>query len=149
MAFLIRDFVPDDQPDVAGLIQEGMRQRWGSRFDPSANPDSDDLWASYVDAGGELLVGELDGAIVATGTLIGWGPEDGRVLRMSVAQAHQGVGLGRELLAELVTRAARRGMGVLHVSTDVPWADAVAFYESCGFLRVGESDGDIHLEHLL
>ncbi len=131
---------------MAGLIQGGMRQRWGRGFDPTANPDVDDLWATYIEPGGELLVGELEGDVVATATLIGWGSDDGRIVRMSVAQSRQGLGLGRELVGELIARATRRGMGVLHVSTDTPWIDAVAFYEACGFHRVGESDGDTHLE---
>jgi len=149
VAFLIRDFAPDDQDAVAQLILGGMRQRWGSRFDPTADPDIDDLWASYIDAGGEIVVGELGGSAIATTTLMGCGARDGRILRMSVARSHRGCGFGRLLVAEMVARSRRRGMLVLHVSTDTPWVDAVAFYKACGFVATSESGGDTHFELVL
>lgn len=43
--------------------------RWGDAFDASVNPDLDDIAATYVEAGAEVVVLEADGRIRATGTL--------------------------------------------------------------------------------
>jgi hypothetical protein len=47
----MRDFKPGDQVPVRELVLEGMRERWGDAYDPSVNPDLDDISASYLDRG--------------------------------------------------------------------------------------------------
>jgi hypothetical protein len=57
----VRDFRPGDQASVRELALGGMRERWGDCYDPSSNPDLDDISASYVDRGAEVVVGERQG----------------------------------------------------------------------------------------
>src|SRR5205807_1991401 len=138
------DFAPRDQPAVRELILSGMRERWGRRFDPTANPDTDDLWTSYIAKGGEIVVVEMDGAIIGTGTLLPEPGGGGRILRLSVEQRRRRQGDGRRIVGELIERAKRRQLDPLVVTTDTPWSDAVALYRSCGFIVVKQTKAVTH-----
>jgi ribosomal protein S18 acetylase RimI-like enzyme len=133
---VVRDVKPGDQEPVRELILDGMRERWGDAYDPSVNRDLDDISASYLDRGAEVVV-EIGGEIVATGTLQPDGDGRGRLVRMSVDRAHRRQGLGRRVVEELVERAFQRGMIEVVVLTDTLWTSALGFYRSCGFDEVG------------
>jgi ribosomal protein S18 acetylase RimI-like enzyme len=140
----LRDFEPGDQPRLRALILDGLADRWGGAFDASRNPDLDDIDATYVQRGADVVVVEEDGALVATGTLVAEGDGVGRIVRMSVAGSHRRRGLGRRVVDELVARARARGMRELRVLTDTPWTSAVALYRSCGFRELGDDGVDTH-----
>lgn len=142
---MLRDFVPRDQAAVRELVLAGMGERWSDAYDPSFNPDLDDISTSYVERGADVVVVEIGGAIVATGILRPDPDGRGRILRMSVDQGYRRQGLGRQVVEELVRRARRRGMIGVVVLTDTPWASALAPYRSCGFEEVGRDDTDTHL----
>lgn len=80
----MRDFTPGDQTAVRELVLGGMRERWGDAYDPSANPDLDDISASYINQGAEVVVVDIEREIVATGTLLPECNRHGRIVRMSV-----------------------------------------------------------------
>lgn len=130
---MLRTFRRDDQAAVEALIQAGMAERWGATYDPAANPDVADMWTSYVEQGAEVVVVELDGVVVATGTLLHLAPDTVRIVRMAVHAGRRRRGLGRAVVAELLDRARRGGCSRAVVRTDTPWTDAVAMYRSCGF----------------
>jgi ribosomal protein S18 acetylase RimI-like enzyme len=140
----MRVFAPGDQERVRELVLGGMRERWGDAYDPSANPDLDNISTSYVDRGAEVVVVEMDGEIVAMGMLQPEGDGRGRIVRVSVDRAHRRQGFGRQVVEELVRRARRRSMLEVVVLTDTPWTSAVALYRSCGFDDVGQDDTDSH-----
>jgi ribosomal protein S18 acetylase RimI-like enzyme len=140
----MRDFAPGDQQKVRELVLGGMRERWGDAYDASANPDLDDIAASYVGRGAEVVVLEIGGGILATGMLLSEGELRGRIVRVSVDRAHRRQGFGRQVVEELVGRARRRGMLEVVVRTDTPWTSALALYRSCGFQDVGRDATDTH-----
>ena len=137
---MLRDFEPRDQDTVRGLIQSGMAERWGDQFDPDANSDTDDLWATYVARGAEIAVFEIDGDVVATGTLIPEADGAGRIRRVSVDLRHRRKGLARAVVSELIERALRRDLDPLRVTADTPWTDAVQLYRACGFEIVSQNE---------
>jgi ribosomal protein S18 acetylase RimI-like enzyme len=141
---VLRDFDVNDQPVVRALILSGMADRWGDQFDAAANPDTDDLWSSYVLQGGEIVVVEERGVIVATGALVRDPDGAGRILRLSVDRRCRRRGLARKVVAELVERARRRDLATVRVTTDTPWSDAVALYSSCGFEVVVQTEAATH-----
>jgi GNAT superfamily N-acetyltransferase len=138
----MRDFRPDDQEPLRELVLTGMRERWGDAYDPSVNPDLDNISASYVERGAEVVVIETGGEIVATGMLQHGRDDRGRIVRVSVDQAHRRKGFGRQVVNELVWRARRRGMLEVVVLTDTPWTSALALYRSCGFNDVAQDHTD-------
>ncbi len=77
------------------------------------------------DAAG-ALVGGLNGS-----THWGWL----YIRQFWVAEGERGRGLGRRLLSEAEAKARARGCVGVYLDTFSP--EATAFYEQCGFLRVG------------
>ncbi|GAB3029616.1 hypothetical protein GCM10025298_17830 [Natronobiforma cellulositropha] len=112
-------------------------------------PDEDlaDVETAYLECGGEFLVGEFEGRIVAMGA---FRPADGyvtdflpdleataaEVTRMRVDPAHQRRGYGRTILDELERRARERGVTELVLDTTPVQAGAIALYESRGYALV-------------
>jgi ribosomal protein S18 acetylase RimI-like enzyme len=146
---VIRDFRPADQATVRSLVLAGMAERWGAAFDPTRNPDVDDLVRSYGAAGAEILVAEEDGAVVGTGILVPFGPGTGRIVRVAVHAGHRRRGLARAVVDQLVMRAAARDWSTVVVTTEPAWADAFALYRSCGFAVVAERPDQIRLARSL
>ena len=121
-----------------------MRERWGAAFDPSVNPDLDDISRTYVEVGAQVVVAETDGQIVACGILLPEAACRGRILRVSVRDTHRRRGLARQIVEELTSRARALGMEEVVVSTDSPWTSAVELYRACGFAEVGSDATDTH-----
>lgn len=151
-----RDFSTEDQAAVSRLIEDGLRHRWGSKYDSSYNPDIVDLWANYVAPGGQIVVAEIDTEIVATGILciepapsfvapLSEAQTIPRLRRISVSEAHRRKGLGRLIVEDLFDRSTKLGFTEALVSTDTPWTDAVALYESCGFTTIYTDTEETHL----
>lgn len=130
---VLRDFEPEDQQAVRGLVLAGMRERWGDAFDPSRNRDVDDVQANYLERGGDVIVIETAGEVVATGALLPEAGGAGRIVRVAVHRRYRRRGLARRLVKALVERARQHGMDTVLVATDTPWVSAVALYQSCGF----------------
>jgi ribosomal protein S18 acetylase RimI-like enzyme len=101
---LIRDFRPADQDRVREIVLAGMRERWREAYDPSANPDVEDIVANYVASGAEVIVAEIGGLVIGTGTLQAEDPA-ARIMRMAVAASHRRIGVARTIVKELLNRA--------------------------------------------
>lgn len=140
----MRSFVADDHVSVRELILAGMRERWGDAYEPSANPDLDDIIATYLDREADVVVTEVAGRIVATGMLVPLGHRRGQIVRMSVDARHRRQGLARGVVEELLRRALELGLVEVVVLTDTPWASARALYRACGFVETGHDDTDSH-----
>jgi len=127
--FSLRQYDPRDADAVWALHEWAMA---ATGTDPADIPGTEDLRnveATYLDSGGEFLVGILpaapetfpetgDGAVAAMGGFLPSevGHDDERTVpgaaelhRMRVAPPCQGEGYGRQLLAELETRATAAG----------------------------------------
>lgn len=142
----IRPFCPDDQFAVKNLILAGLAERWGL-LDPTQNPDLDDIAQTYADS--TFLVAELDGWVVGTGALVRKTAAEGQILRMSVDPTVRRQQIGRRLLAALVEAAQQQQIRRLVLETTATWESAIAFYTACGFVPIGEFDGDLYFEYVL
>ena len=137
----IRPFHPNDQEPVRELILAGLEEYWG-RLDQSKNPDLHDIADSYRD--GIFLVACLDGQIVCTGALLPRSVETAEIVRMSVARHLRRQGIGRQMLAELCSRAYQRGFRQVILETTATWKNAIAFYQAFGFQISHYADGDVY-----
>ncbi len=82
-AIQICDFEPRYQDAAAGLINEGLGDRFGIA-DPSMNPDLYDIAESYES--GEFLLALDDTRLVGTGALMPQDPNTGQIARMHTAR---------------------------------------------------------------
>ena len=110
VTYTIRPFVPADQIAARALILTGLGEHWGY-IDETLNPDLDDISEAYPPETSYFLVAEEDGALIGAGCLTEDDAETGRLVRMSVASAARGKGIGRRLVAELEAVARARGAG--------------------------------------
>jgi ribosomal protein S18 acetylase RimI-like enzyme len=143
MPVLIRSFAPDDQDAAHQLILAGLREHFGV-IDPAANPDLDDIWASYPAAGHVFCVVEDDGQIVGTGALVISG-STGQLARVSVSRACRRCGMGRAIVHHLLAEAARLGLHRVWMETNDDWHAAIALYLACGFVEYERRDGCVFM----
>lgn len=146
--YTIRPFVPADQIAARALILTGLGEHWGY-IDETLNPDLDGISEAYPPETSYFLVAEEDGALIGAGCLTEDDAETGRLVRMSVASAARGKGIGRRLVAELEAAARARGYTRLVCETTEDWVDATGLYLATGFTEVGIWDGDRHFEKRL
>ncbi|HEY0661605.1 MAG TPA: GNAT family N-acetyltransferase [Lysobacter sp.] len=94
------------------------------------------MWVAQAKPG-DAPVGYL---VLAPAALPVAGPraDDLEIKRIYLLHRFQGGGIGKRLMAEAVQEARRRGCGRLLLGVYADNLDAIAFYERCGFSRVGE-----------
>ncbi len=143
-ALVIRPFTPRDQVAVRALILAGLGDHFGF-IDETCNPDLDDIAGTYLAHGDVFVVGELAGAVVATGALVAEDARTGRLVRMSVSRAHRRAGLGRLMVAHLLAAARQRGYSCVVLETNAGWHDARALYRACGFVEEVLAGGLVHM----
>jgi len=159
--------------DAVWDLHEWAMQAAGT--DPADIPGTEDLRqieTTYLDGGGDFLVGvwqgadidaerplpgTFDGPLVAMGGVLPSeaGHDDERTVagaaelhRMRVAPPLQGRGYGRELLAALETRAVELGFDLLLATTAARQEAATRFYPAAGYEAVGQSTmGEYELRH--
>jgi GNAT superfamily N-acetyltransferase len=107
---------------------------------PVWDADLDAIEETYLDAGGEFLVGELDDEIVAMGALKPRDERTAELTRMRVAPDHQQRGYGTRLLAELEACARELGYVRLVLDTTERQVGARRLYEKSGYERVTETE---------
>lgn len=161
----IRDYRPQDRDAVLSLNRRAFKPL---PTDPDDIPEIDDLRtirSSYVDAGGDFLVGIIpfdvsisvstdqlpqtdDGYLVAMGGYLpsSHGHDDERTVagaaelhRMRVAPSVQGRGFGRKLLATLESRITDAGFSPVLATTAQRQQRAVSFYTAAGYDQVDRS----------
>ena len=87
---------------------------------------------------------EPDGNLVACVVAVKLSPTDARIRQMVVSPIHQRKGLGKRLMNELEANLRSRGFAnlVLHARTS-----AVGFYETLGYMIVGDEFMDVTVPH--
>lgn len=149
LSYQIRPFEPDDQDAARALVLTGLGEHWGF-IDETLNPDLDDIAGHYPPETADFLVVEdAKGNLIGTAGLIREDAETGRIVRMSVAKAARGRGIGKRLVAELESIASARGYRRLVCETTHDWTDAIALYTATGFTEIGVWDDDRHFEKWL
>lgn len=104
---------------------------------PSAFPDLAGVKESFLGAGGDFIVAELDGLIVGMCGFLPTGPSEVEILRLRVHAAMRRQGIARAIMEELERRAATVGFTEAHLNTATNQPEAVAFYQSIGYLETG------------
>ena len=147
----IRRFRPPDVPHLRELNETALRQV-NAYAEGVTDGDLGQIAETYLDSGGEFLVGEIDGKIVAMGALKPVEPDDEKcfaanrlepgegpaaeVTRMRVDTEHQQQGYGTRMLEALESRAHELGFEVLVLDTTRRQVGARRLYENFGYEQV-------------
>ena len=113
-ALTLADMQDHDQDEVRTLILQGLADHWDV-FDPDFNMDLNNIRQSYAD--GRTVVGRSGRVIVATGTIVPRAPGAAEIVRMSVRKGERRSGLGRLMVAELVSTARTWGASKIILET--------------------------------
>ncbi|MBV9793983.1 MAG: GNAT family N-acetyltransferase [Actinobacteria bacterium] len=123
-----------------------LGRRFEAGFDPALSIPADD--ADLTPPAGLLLVATVAGSPAGCGALK-FHPDDdiAEVKRMWVSPAVRGLGLGRQLLAELETEAAGHGAGRLRLETNRNLPEAIALYRAAGYREVPAFNDEAYAHH--
>jgi GNAT superfamily N-acetyltransferase len=92
---------------------------------------------TYLESGGEFIVGELDGKIVAHAAFLREPAGRAKVRRVAVQPTVQRRGIGQMLITELEVKA--RQLGITMLRLDASQIAAHALYRRCGYREVGHT----------
>jgi GNAT superfamily N-acetyltransferase len=132
-----RQFRDDDAPAVRKLHDLALNEVGAHVGNGQWDADLSVIADAYLAAGGEFLVGHVDGELVAMGALRRVSSGSAEIKRMRIHPRWQGRGFGRELLERLESRARELGFSTLRLDTTVQQRAARALYESAGYRMVG------------
>jgi ribosomal protein S18 acetylase RimI-like enzyme len=104
--------------------------------------DLHDIESAFLNNGGEFVVGEYQGQIVAMGGLKRTAGDRAEIIRMRIHPDFQRQGFGSALLRHLEERAAAFGYRTLHLDTLVVQEAAQQFYFRHGYRYVGSGHKD-------
>ena len=133
----LRRFEAGDARAVRELHELALRQAGAHLGRGPWDDDLDSIAATYLDDGGEFLVGTYDGRLVAIGALRHITDTVGELKRMRVHPAFQRRGYGRLVLAHLEDRARELGYRELRLDTTIMQVAAQRLYASAGYREVG------------
>jgi ribosomal protein S18 acetylase RimI-like enzyme len=136
--FELRSFQPDDAAAVwklhdAALEDAGVHGGRGPWED-----DLRDIAATYLDSGGDFLVGLAGVDLVGMGGFLRHNSEQAEIKRMRVRPEFQRRGLGRQILEELETRARALDYREIRLDTTEGQVAARRLYESAGYRETGQ-----------
>ncbi|MFP4053687.1 MAG: GNAT family N-acetyltransferase [Phycisphaerae bacterium] len=148
----LRRYEPGDHDSVWHLHNLALQDVGAHGGKDDWDDDLHHVEEAYLAGGGEFLVGEADGRLVAMGALELTGDRRGKIKRMRVHPDYQRRGFGRRILQTLTETARRLGLRSLHLDTTTKQTAAQALYESEGFRCTGTQEyrnGDLRFTLLL
>lgn len=122
-----------------------LEHRFDGGFDPARSISAADDELTLP--AGLFLVATLNSAPVGCGALKLHDDGSAELKRMWVASGVRGLGLGRRLLAELETRAAGHGVGVVRLETNRSLTEAIGLYRAAGFREVAAFNDEPYADH--
>ena len=137
----IRLAQPADAPAIADIYNQGIRDRAATLETEERSSEERAAWLAARDERHPVYVAELDGAVVAWGSLNPFNPRPAYQwvadFSVYVEGAKRGHGLGGAMLDHLIAEANRLGFHKL-VLAAFPFNEAgMRLYQSRGFRTVG------------
>lgn len=141
MAIRTRDAAGDDLPAIFAIYEHYVAT---STCTYQLEPDSEEgrlRWWHEHAGRYPVLVAEADGVVVAWACLSRHSPRGGYRFTVEdsiyVLPEHQGRGVGRALLAELLDRGRRCGFHVVVAKIEAGQAASLRLHAALGFVEVG------------
>jgi ribosomal protein S18 acetylase RimI-like enzyme len=136
MTLVLRRYEPSDLQAVWALHQLASQVAGVPTPEPYFS-DLHDVEAAFLNHGGEFVVGDHEGHVVAMGGLKRTACDRAEITRMRVHPDFQRQGFGSVILRHLEKRAAELGYRTLHLDTLVVQEAAQQFYLRHGYHCVG------------
>ena len=134
-----------DLPDIVRMLADDML---GTQREEYASPLPQSYYQAFEaidrDPNHELIVGELDGCVVAVvqlsciPNLSRRGSLRAVIEGVRVASSLRSGGIGRKLVEWAIARAREKGCRLVQLTSDKRRSDAIRFYESLGFVASHE-----------
>ena len=136
---------PDARSCLRAYFSE-IGERFDGGFDPARGvPAIED--DEMTPPAGLFLVASLHGEPVGCGGLKFHGDDPAYIKRMWVSPDVRGLGLGRRLLAELETQAARNGLDAVRLETNRVLTEAINMYRAAGYHEVPPFNDEPYAHH--
>jgi putative acetyltransferase len=106
----------------------------------------EELEASILDQGGQIVVAETDGLVVGTGAILPphHDPGDGRkwleIVKMAARKDLRGKGIGQAVMDALIAQARKMQADAIWLETNADLKAAVRLYERSGFRHLGADE---------
>lgn len=127
-----------DAVDAARVIESALVD-YGIRFDPDGRDADVKTFGQRSDV--DDVVAEIDGAIVGVGSVGPHGDDAvAWISKVFVLRSARGRGLGRALCTALHDAARARGYREVRLRTRVVFREAIALYESLGYVATTEGE---------
>ena len=133
----IRSYDPSDKQAVWELHNIALAAT-GASYPGPWDSDFEDIEGVYIRSGGEFLIGEIDGRIIAMGALKPLTSTIVELKRMRVLPPYQRMGFGQLMLDCLEDRAKELGFSVIELDTTGQQLAARKLYEKNGYKKFGE-----------
>lgn len=131
---IIRVYRDTDHEHVVALNTYGLAAAGVPEDVDVYKGDLDDVAGTYLTGRNTMLVGDLDGRVVAMGALQRIDDATCEITRMRVDPTVQGRGYGRQLLAALEHAARRLGYRNAVLLTGPDQHPAIDLYHSAGYM---------------
>jgi GNAT superfamily N-acetyltransferase len=136
----IRRYQAGDHNAVVTLHNLALKDAGAHMGEGPWDADLDAIEAEYIESGGEFLVGELDGEIVAMGGFQRVDDTTVNLRRMRIKPGLQRLGYGKVILERLESRAADLGYERIVLDTSYLLTGALNFYPRFGYRKTHEED---------
>jgi DNA-binding MarR family transcriptional regulator/GNAT superfamily N-acetyltransferase len=135
---------PDARTCLRAYFEE-LSRRFDTGFDPARSLPADDH--ELTEPAGLLLVATLHAEPVGCAAIKFHDRGPAEIKRMWVSPGVRGLGLGRRLLADVETHAARHGVRTLRLETNRALDEAVGLYRSAGYVEVDAFNDEPYAHH--
>ena len=102
-------------------------------YEPADEVQLADPQGAVIDAGGTVFIDERGGMVVGTAAIAPHGPGEVELLKVTVADAARGAGLGRSLVDVCIARAREMGAHTVILVSSSRLQPALRLYERMGF----------------
>lgn len=106
---------------------------------------SRELVEEYVQRG-QCYLAEEDGEVIGVYVLLPTRPQTVEIVNVAVAEAHQGRGIGKQLVKHAIQTAIAQGYKTVEIGTGNSSIGQLALYQKCGF-RITGIDRDFFIRH--
>lgn len=135
---------PEDRQAFIDLNRDWIEEYFV--LEDSDREQLEELEASILGKGGQIIVALLNDMVVGTGAILPphHDPEDGRkwleIVKMAARKDVRGQGIGRAVLEALIAEGRSMEAEAIWLETNAQLEAAIRLYERCGFQHLTSDD---------